>query len=450
MHLRRLRPTIRARLTGAATAVTMLMLGIASVAIITIQRQALTAGVDDALRQRADNLEPIVPSAHALPGEGDAEDSFAQILDDSGHIVAASPNATDTTAVLVQARDLNYSRFTAATLSRPNGHYRIHLRPVSAGQSVRVLVVGKNLDDVNDSVRILVITLAVVSPLLALLLGILAWWLTGRTLRPVEVIQHEVQSIRGGDLHRRVPVPDTDDEIAELARTMNSMLGRVESASARQQQFVDDASHELRTPLTRMVTDLDLAIAHPDDEPALTTLRRLHEYATDLRQLLHDLLYVARISQDRVAARDEVDLDDIAIRAARELRARSTLTVDTTGVGAARVLGDRRELDRAIRNLLDNAGRHARTLVAVSTSARDGFCHVVIDDDGTGIPRAERDRIFERFIRLDEARSRTDGGAGLGLAIVSDIATRHRGQVTVDDAPTGGARFILAIPTGDS
>jgi signal transduction histidine kinase len=231
---------------------------------------------------------------------------------------------------------------------------------------------------------------------------------------------------------------------------MNSMLGRVESASARQQQFVDDASHELRTPLTRMVTDLDLAIAHPDDEPALTTLRRLHEHATDLRQLLHDLLYVARISQDRVAAHNEVDLDDIAIRAARELRARSMLTVDTTGVAAARVLGDGRELDRAIRNLLDNAGRHARTLVAISTSTGDGFCHVVIDDDGTGVPRADRDRIFERFTRLDEARSRTDGGAGLGLAIVSDIATRHRGQVTVDDAPTGGARFILAIPTGDS
>jgi len=332
-------------------------------------------------------------------------------------------------------------------LDRPAGRYRVFIRPVVVGPDARVLVVGKNVDDVSDSVRILVISLAVVSPVLALLLGGVAWWITGRTLRPVDAIQKEVQGIRGGDLHRRVPVPDTDDEIAELARTMNSMLERVEAAGVRQQQFVDDASHELRTPLTRMVTDLEIAIAHPDEEAAATTLHRLLEDATDLDRLLHDLLYVARSSNDRVVVNDEVDLDDIALRNARELRARSTLTIDTTGIGAACAIGDGRELERAVRNLLDNAERHARALVAISTTTSDGFCQIVIDDDGNGIPIADRDRIFERFTRLDEARSRTDGGAGLGLAIVHEIASRHRGHVIVADAPTGGARFILAIPT---
>jgi len=449
MHLKRPRPTIRARLTGAATAVTLLMLAVASVSIITIQRQALTAGVDEALRQHADNLATIDPNATALPGEGDREDSFAQLLDESGRIVAASSNATGTAAVAVQPGDLESSRATTATVQRPAGRFRILVRPVAAGANTRVLVVGKNLDDVSESVRILTLTLGVASPVLALLLGLLAWWLTGRTLRPVAAIQKEVQEISGSDLHRRVPVPQTDDELAELARTMNSMLSRVESATARQQQFVDDASHELRTPLTRMRTDLGVAIAHPGNEPAPTTLRRLLEDATDLQQLLHDLLYLARTPHDHVALRDEVDLDDIAINAARELRAGTTLVVDTTGVGTARVAGDARELDRAVRNLLDNAARHARTVVSISTSTSDGCCHVVIDDDGTGIPPPDRDRIFERFTRLDEARSRTDGGAGLGLAIVNDIATRHGGRVLVVDAPTGGARFILEIPTAD-
>lgn len=448
MHLRRPRPTIRARLTTASTAVTIVMLAVSSIAVITIQRRALIAGIDEALRQRADNLVTVDPNATALPGEGDREDSFAQLLDPSGRIIAASPNATQIAAVLVRTRDLQISRVTTATLHRPAGHYRILMRPVAGGPSTRILVVGKNLDDASDSVRILIVTLAVASPILALLLGLLAWWLTGRTLRPVAAIQQEVQEIRGTDLHRRVPVPQTDDEIAELAHTMNNMLNRVESATARQQQFVDDASHELRTPLTRMLTDLEVAIAHPANEPAPTTLRRVLDDATDLQQLIHDLLYLAQSPHDRVAP-VEVDLDDIALNAARELRARSTLTIDTTGVGPAHVLGDGRELDRAVRNLLDNAERHARTLVAISTSTSDGFCQVVIDDDGTGIPPPDRQRIFERFTRLDEARSRTGGGVGLGLAIVSDIATRHRGHVHVAEAPTGGARFILTIPTAD-
>ena len=427
----------------------MLMLAVASVSIVSIQHRSLAAGVEETLRQRADNLATIDTSTSALPGEGDAEDSFAQLVDGDGRLVATSPNAAGGVAVAVTPRDLEVPRLTTATLHRPAGRYRILVQPISAGPGTRILVVGKNLDDVTDSVRILTVNLAVASPVLALLLALLAWWLTGRTLRPVAAIQREVQEIRGSDLHRRVPVPETDDEVAELARTMNSMLARVEAASARQQQFVDDASHELRTPLTRMITDLDVAIAHPTNEPAPATIRRLHEDAKDLQQLLHDLLYLARTSQESALARDEVDLDDIAMNAARALRARSILTVDTTAVAAARVLGDRRELDRAIRNLLDNAERHARGLVAVSTSTQDGFCRIVVDDDGVGVPAPDRARIFERFTRLDEARSRTDGGAGLGLAIVSDIAARHRGHVLVADAPRGGARFILAIPAAD-
>ena len=258
-----------------------------------------------------------------------------------------------------------------------------------------------------------------------------------------------MQGIHGGDLHRRVPIPQTDDEIAELARTMNDMLDRVESASLRQQQFVDDASHELRTPLTRMVADLEVAIAHPAHEPSGDTLARLLEDATDLQQLLNDLLYLARASSDQAIAREEVDLDDIALRVARTVQPPSALRVDTTGVGAARVVGDARALERAVRNLVDNALRHATTTVAIAT-ASDGMQSVItVDDDGAGVAVADRARIFERFTRLDEARSRGAGGAGLGLAIVADIARRHGGRVDVGASPAGGARFALALPSAD-
>lgn len=445
MRLTRPRPTIRTRLTGAATAMMMLMLAVASFSIIAIQRQELIAGIDETLRQRADNLEPISDINALLPAEGDPEDSFVQLFDQTGLLVATSDNVRGSPAVRLQPDDLRVAHITTRRIDRPaGGRYRVLVRPATTGQQTRVLVIGKNVDDVAASVHTLIVTLGVVSPILALILGVLAWWLTGRTLRPVAAIRNQVRDIDGGGLHRRVPVPDIDDEIAELARTMNGMLDRVESASIRQQQFVDDASHELRTPLTRMMTDLEVAIAHPDREPSQATLRRVHEDSIDLYRLLHDLLYLARTSHDAVAAQDEVDLDDIALRAVLDLRARTTLTVDTTGVTAARVIGDAHEIDRAVRNLLDNASRHASTTVAIATSTTDGQSQVVVDDDGAGIRPKDRAAIFERFTRLDEAR--TDGGAGLGLAIVAAIARRHRGHVDVDDAPLGGARFTLTMP----
>ena len=448
MRLARPRPTIRTRLTIAATAIMLLMLAVASVAILTIQRRALTAGVDEALRQRADNLQPIDPGATVLPGEGDPQDSFAQLLDSRGSVTAASANVRGAPPAAHPKPQGAGSHYATPRLNRPDGRYRVYIRRISTPDGTRFLVVGKNLDDVTESVRILLITLAGVSPILGLLLGALAWWLTGRTLRPVEAIRREVQGIRGGELHRRVPVPDRDDEIAELARTMNSMLERVEAASLRQQQFVDDASHELRTPLTRMVTDLEVSIAHPEQEPPAATMQRLLEETTGLQQLLLDLLYLARSSHDLLRV-EEVDLDDIALSCARDVRHRTDMAVDTSGVAAARVRGDGRALTRAVSNLLENAARHARSRVAISTATVNGTCHVVIDDDGTGIAAADRHRVFERFTRLDDARSRNDGGAGLGLAIVQDIAARHGGVVTVDDAPLGGARFTFAIPTAE-
>ena len=421
------------------------MVLVASVTVVTVQRDALSAAIDETLRQRADNLLPIDPSADVLPDEGDVEDSFVQVLDSDGAVVASSANVAGRPAASVQVLAGSGSRLQTTTLGDPSGTYRIYVRAVSVNGLKRSLVVAKNLDDVNQNIHTLVVSLAVISPVLGLLLGALAWWLIGRTLRPVDGIRKEVENIQGDQLHRRVPVPDTHDEISELARTMNAMLARVESAAERQKQFVDDASHELRTPLTRIITDLEVSIAHPDQTSSQVTLQRVLEESKDLEQLLHDLLYLARNPNSQTAHR-EVDLDDIASSAGQAARSRTTMRVDTTGVAAARVLGDERALDRAISNLLDNSLRHARSQVSIATEVVNGWCLVTIDDDGDGIPVADRARVFERFTRLDEARNRQDGGAGLGLAIVSDIAARHHGAVAIGDAPIGGARLILKIP----
>lgn len=176
-------------------------------------------------------------------------------------------------------------------------------------------------------------------------------------------------------------------------------------------------------------------------------LASLRNDAAELQQLLQDLLLLARTDPADREAHVPVDLDDIALDVARQLRKdRADLLVDTSGITAAQIIGNARQLRRAVQNVVDNASQHARASVAFTTTEDSESCHVLIDDDGPGIPPVERTVVFERFTRLDEARSRGHGGAGLGLAIVRDIAERHRGAVCIADSPLGGARFDLSFP----
>ena len=192
------------------------------------------------------------------------------------------------------------------------------------------------------------------------LLALLVWWLTGRVLRPVEAIRREVASIEGDQLHRRVPAPDSEDEIARLASTMNEMLDRVEDATDRQRRFVADASHELRGPLTRLRSSLEVTIAHPDGVDAVALARDLLGDTVELQKLVDDLLFLARSESGSLDAPHEpVDLDDLVLEEARKLRERGTVEVDVSGVSAARTLGAADQLARVVRNLSSNAERHA-------------------------------------------------------------------------------------------
>ena len=305
---------------------------------------------------------------------------------------------------------------------------------------------ASRVDEVRRSVEAVTRTLVVGLPGLVLLVAGVAWLLVGRSLRPVEAIRTEAEAITGSTIHRRVPEPGADDEIGRLARTMNAMLGRLEASQVRQRQFVSDASHELRSPVAAIRSDLEVALREGPgaDWPAVAGAV-LGEEAR-LERLLDDLLVLA--SADEGAGpppSTPVDVGAlVADDAARSRRVPVRLHPDPPP--AAPVPGAARDLGRVVTNLVDNAARHARTAVDVTVTVGASAVVVTVDDDGPGIPPADRERVFERFTRLDEGRARHDGGAGLGLAVARSVVTRHRGTVTATASPSGGARLTVTLP----
>jgi signal transduction histidine kinase len=301
-------------------------------------------------------------------------------------------------------------------------------------------------EQTERSTHAVTVALAVVLPLLVVGAAALAWMLAGRALRPVEAIRQEVGEVSAGDLHRRVPVPPGDDEISRLARTMNDLLARLEAASERQRRFVSDASHELRSPLASLMAQVEVAGTHAETADWPAVARVVQEEGGRLSRLVDDLLLLARSDEGAlVAGHDLVDLDELALAEGERLRALGRVAVDLRGVSAGRVLGDRHQLARMVRNLTDNAERHATSTVRLSVSQRDGWVQLEVADDGPGIPEADRRRVFERFARLDEARDRPEGGTGLGLAIVGAVAAAHGGSVAVGESQ-GGARMVVRLP----
>lgn len=291
---------------------------------------------------------------------------------------------------------------------------------------------------------------------LVLLAGAATWLLTNRALRPVGAITAQVEAISGGTLHDRVPEPGTQDEIGVLAVTMNRMLGRLEASDRAQRQFVSDASHELRTPVSVLRSEADAARAAPDSTTIDHFAAVVDTEASRLGIMIDDLLYLARTDETSGAfrngqrpksARTDIDLDDIVL--AESARARR-VPIDRSGVSAGRVQGRTDELSRVVAHLLDNAARHAHSRVAVTVASEAGQVRLLVDDDGAGVPEPDRRRIFERFVRLDEARNRDDGGSGLGLAVVAAIVEQHGGTIVVSDGPLGGARFDIRLPSADT
>jgi signal transduction histidine kinase len=444
---------VRLRTTAAATAVVVLTLAVASWILLVTLENGLRRSQDESARSRAEDLVSVSSTGQlppVLPSSGD--DGFIQVVDGSGTVVASTPNVRGRPPTFsfrpggsgARARDVRGVRD-----DRDLEDYRVWAVPGTTASGPVTVYVATSLELVSEAVATLRKLLLVGVPVLAVLLAFLSWLLLGRALRPVEAIRSEVAAISDVELGRRVPQPPGDDEIARLARTMNAMLDRLQAASRRQRAFAADASHELQSPLTTFRTQLEVALSRPASADWTVVAGELLRDSQEMERMVRDLLFLAQDDElpDAVRPAALVDLDDVVLEEATRVRATTSLDVDTTAVSAAPVRGSREQLARLTRNLLENAVRHASSRVEVCLSAGDGSVELAVRDDGPGVPAAARQRIFDRFVRLDDARSRQAAGSGLGLAIVAAIAERHGGTAAVDGADCG-ASFVVRLPGG--
>jgi signal transduction histidine kinase len=312
-----------------------------------------------------------------------------------------------------------------------------------AGQPITILT-GSTVNPRRQVTEAFAPLLVIGLPSLLVLACGTIWLVVGRSLRPVERIRGTVTAITLADLSQRVPEPGTDDEIGHLARTMNDMLARLEDAAARQRRFVADASHELRTPLTAIRASLEVGLSHPDSAPWPDIARRAARQSQRLEQLISQLLLARSDARQLAATRQPVDLAELladvgAASSAGGIRVAVFVPAGTT------VSGNHQDLTRMFRNLADNAVRYACSHVAITATPVTDGAVVEITDDGPGIPAADRERVFGRFVRLDPGREQGSGSAGLGLAIAREIATAHRAAITLAEADGGGTRAVVTF-----
>ncbi|MCR6031553.1 HAMP domain-containing protein [Nocardioides sp. zg-579] len=448
------RASVRLRTTAAAVVVVAVALAIGALVLVALVRGSLRDGVEATAEQRAADLASQVErsgpprSGRDPDGDGDdaddegedpddPEDLVWQVLDDDGRVVSSSQPLF---------RALPADGEDEVRLPGADQPYLVVTEDADAGDASYDVVVAASLESVEESTDALVAPLAVGLPLVLLLVGGTTWVVAGRALAPVERIRREVEGISGDRLDRRVPEPPARDEVRRLAVTMNAMLTRLQASRDRQQQFVADASHELRSPLASIRQTAEVAREHPGALPEGELAEAVLEESVRMQRLVEQLLVLTRADEGALArTRVEVDLDDLALAEARRVR-RAGLAVDASGVGPGRVQGDPLALAQVVRNLVDNAARHAASRLAVSVAERAGTVELAVEDDGPGVPEAERERVFERFVRLDDARARDAGGSGLGLAIVREAVAAHGGTVGVSTSALGGARFVVRLP----
>lgn len=283
-----------------------------------------------------------------------------------------------------------------------------------------------------------------------LILGV-AWTLwrsVGQALRPVETLRSEVDSIAGSGTGERVGAEGNGDELEALAFTMNQLLDRVDAQAVAQRRFVADASHELKSPVANLRATVETVVPPIDEGQWRVVGGTLLDEASRLQALIDDLLFLARVDERGAApVVERVALDDIVFDEFERLaRTHADVRLDASSVAPVVVDGDQRQLTRLVRNLTENAARHATGVVSVALSTNGSSAVLVVADDGPGIAPADRERVLDRFVRLDDARTRASGGSGLGLSIVSAIVEGHDGLLDLGDAPGGGLVMTVTLP----
>ncbi|PRZ43124.1 signal transduction histidine kinase [Antricoccus suffuscus] len=449
---------MRIRATLAATSVVLLALVAGGALLLVLLQQAL---VNDATSQTVSTARDLagkyagetVPGVPTLAKDLTHKGQEVQIVTSKDKVVAAAHEE------YLEHSLVKTPAAPGQTVSYPAGSPHINAHeddPVvtsvgflSGGKAYAVNVMAE-IDVQKQSVRTVGLYLLVGIPVLLLVVGWLTWLLVGRALHEVERIREQVDGVRRSRLSQRIDVPPTADEIARLATTMNAMLTRLEESDAAQRRFASDASHELRSPLATLNATLEIAIADETGDTWRDMQPVLLGQTGRMKSLVDDLLTLAKADDHQVhLRRTEQDLDDLIENEARAVGGGSSKQF-VVRAEPIRVVCDGARIAQVLRNLLDNAERHANSRIWVSCRVEGGIATVDVDNDGPAVPRADRTRIFERFVRLDDSRSRDSGSSGLGLAIAAEFVTAHGGTIVATESPQGYCRFRFTLPVDDA
>jgi signal transduction histidine kinase len=438
--------------------VVLVVMAAAAVALVVLTQRGLRRTVEATVIARADDLAALAAAGNVpgvlAPGRGVS----AQIVEGGRVVVSTAdiegqaPIGVPTTAS-GSARVIRMDAIDDAGGSgdaegdSEEGPFLVAVAGYSGPNGDGAAIVAGSLAVISETTRTLTPILWIGVPLVVLLVGWMTLVLTRRAFLPVEAMRSEAERITVGDLHRRVPVAAGNDEIGRLGDTLNRMLDRLESSVTRQRRFVADAGHELKSPVATLLTMAEVTEGGASGLSMEEFARDVADQSRRLAELVEDLLTLARRDEGRLElALVHLDLGEVVAEEV-SLSSSPSVVIDLSGVGAVAAVVDRRRVRQIVRNLVDNAIRHAVARVSVGVVGHDNLVEITVGDDGPGIDPAERRRVFERFVRLDLSRDRDAGGTGLGLSVVSELVAAHGGSIAVDDDPDlGGARFTVTLP----
>jgi signal transduction histidine kinase len=456
--------------------------------LFNVLRVSLTRSVDDTARQGAAGVVALI-DANRLPTPVPvAPDVTIQVLDSAGQITDVSPDSDRLVPLLSPAHAAAIARNGEATLLNGPAYGIPSLIRVTAVRATdgSLVIAAVPYSSVSSSLSVVAKALVFGTPVVFVLFTGAIWLAVGSTLRPIDLLRRGAARVTGTAVPSDLPVPEARDEVRSLALTLNDMLDRLAAAQQRQRALVSDTAHELRSPIASIRAQLEVALDHPEGQDWESTARDVHADVLRLARLAEDLLLLARLDERAGAAGQgeaaaggagaggagaraawggaTVDLAELSESvAARYAAARVPIVVTgavepgsgpVAGTGAAPFLvaGDRDAIDRLLVNLIDNAVRYAKSPVTVAVRREDAEVMLTVTDDGPGIPDADLERAFDRFARLDDARSRDGdegGGAGLGLAIVRATAQAYGGTAYLEPgAPAAppGLRAVVRLP----
>ncbi|WP_433509491.1 sensor histidine kinase [Nonomuraea sp. CA-143628] len=437
--------SLRGRITLVAAAVATAVLIPVGTGTVVVAKSVVESNVWHQTRDTAEQVAAEwrvgdLPLGAAMPLVDPSVD-LIQVVTPSGQVVATS-DAARNLPPLSDVWPTADNRVISTTNCLPR--QCVHLTAVRASPSPasNVVYAGRTTPGLLDTRILEAVVLTQVLVLIALATWT-TWLVMGRALRPVGAMRAELDAVNASDLSSRVTQPSGEDEVAQLARSVNGTLARLERSACQQRRFASDASHELRTPIAGLRAQLESAQLYPEDTDFISLVDSALRDTDRLEAIITDLLLLSRIGSRVDVVKERVDL---AVLVRDELSARNDrLPVKLMLEEGVVVEGVRLQLGRLLTNLLDNAQRHAESIIEVAVTRDGDMAVLAVENDGVEIARADRESIFERFTRLDAARSRDSGGTGLGLAIARDVAVAHRGEINVEEH-RGGARFVLRLP----